>query len=318
LSGQSVAEHLRRHYGLNGRIERVAKGRADNFHVEYDGACWLFKVFQPEYTLSRIERAADFVSFVVDSSYPARQFVRSVEGTPVLSFEHRASVLIPWIDGRTPGPNTVSSCHALGQIGRLCGRLRRLGEDYPSGHALDYSGSSRSLGEKRAALLRLMSVDGEVVAEAQTRLEILDALGEELERSHARARRGIIHGDFSASHVVFQSDDAVGVIDMLGELYLPGWEMMRAFFQSVPSSLDGIEAWWRAFIAGYAIERPISREEIEIAYDTYVLQLTSSTYGLRPPLDDRLREFGRWRTATAQQLAARRGELRALMASWRC
>jgi hypothetical protein len=94
--------------------------------------------------------------------------------------------------------------------------------------------------------------------------------------------------------------------------------MMRAFFQSVPSSLDDIEAWWRAFIAGYASERPISREEIETAYDTYVLQLTSSTYGLRPPLDDRLREFGRWRTATAQQLAGRRGELRALMASWRC
>jgi hypothetical protein len=27
---------------------------------------------------------------------------------------------------------------------------------------------------------------------------------------------------------------AAGVIDVLGETYLPGWELMRAFFQSVP------------------------------------------------------------------------------------
>ena len=282
---KSASEHLRRHYGLVGSVQRVPRGRADNYRVSAASARWLFKVFQTEYTLPRIDYAADFVSFVARSGYPAREFAPSLDGARVIPFEQRAAVLIPWIDGHTPEANSVTFPSALRQMGALCGRLHRLGEQYPHAQALEYTGSTRSLAYKRAALLRLTDAGGEIAAEARARVEILDALGDELERSHARARRGVIHGDFSAAHVVFRGDHAVGVIDVLGDMYLPGWELMRAFFQSVPVA-DDVERPWRAFIGGYASEHSITREEIETAYDTYLLQLTSSTYGLREPLDE--------------------------------
>lgn len=315
-SAEAVAEHVRRHYGISGRIERLSQGRADNYCVDAVDGRWLFKVFQAEYTPARIEGAGDFLSFIVGCGYPAREFVPSADGAGVVRFEERAAVLIPWIDGHTPEPNTLSSAAALEQLGALCGRIHRLGGAYPGAPVLEYAGSSRSPVEKRAALIRLVDAGGEIAAEARVRVDILDALGGELARSHARARPGVIHGDFSAAHVVFQQDKAVGVIDVLGELYLPGWELMRAFFHSVPSSsLEDIERSWRAYIGGYAGAHRISPEEVEIAYDTYLLQLTWSTYGLRQPLDDQLREFGRWRTAQARYLARHRAEFRPLMAS---
>ena len=173
--------------------------------------------------------------------------------------------------------------------------MHRLGEEYPDAHRLDYAGSARSLAEKRAALLRLAARETnlEISDEARCRADILESLGDELERSQARACQAIIHADFSCAHVVFQGDRAAGVIDVLGERYLPGWELMRAFFQSVPSSpLDTVEALWHAYASGYASEHPITRDQIAIGYDTYLLQLTSSTYGLREPLDEQLRAFG--------------------------
>jgi Ser/Thr protein kinase RdoA (MazF antagonist) len=315
-SAEAVAEHVRRHYGTSGRIERVPKGRADSYCVDAISGRWLFKVFQPEYTLARIEGAANFLSFIVGCGYPAREFVRAADGARVLRFDERAAVLIPWIEGHTPASNTLSSAAAIEQLGALCGRIHRLGVTYRGPAALEYAGSRRALVDKRAALLRLVDAGGEIGAEARVRVDILNALGDELARNQARARPGVIHGDFSAAHVVFQADKAVGVIDVLGELYLPGWELMRAFFQSVPSaSIDDIETSWRAYVGGYASAYRISPEEVEIAYDTYLLQLTSSTYGLRQPLDDQLRGFGRWRTTLARYLAAHRTEFRPLMAS---
>ncbi len=316
LSTEAAGEHVRRHYGIAGAVERVAKGRASNYCISGGGGRWLLKVFQPEYTKARLEQAAAFVSFVARSGYPAREFVSARDGASVLTIEDRAAILIPWIDGDTPEPNTLSSPEMLAQVGALCGRMHRLGDAYPHAHMLGYAGSTRSLAEKRAALLRLAKQETnlEIADEARCRADILESLGEEVERSQARARQGIIHGDFSGAHVVFQDDRAVGVIDVLGERYLPGWELMRAFFQSVPSSsVDTIEAPWRAYVSGYASEHPITPDEIAIAYDTYLLQLTSSTYGLRAPLDDQLRAFGRWRTALAQQLARNRTGLRAMM-----
>jgi hypothetical protein len=218
-----IDEHLRRHYGIGAARHRVPEGRAENYRVDCNAGRWLFKVLQPEYTVAHIERAADFVSFAVASGCPAREFVASRDGARVHTLDGRAAVLIPWIDGETPEPNSVSAPHLLAQIGALCGKAHRVGAAYPRSGAFEYSGSTRSLSEKRAALLALATGTDEIAAEARARANILDTLGTELERSYARARRGIIHGDFSAAHVVFREDAAVGVIDLLGELYLPRW-----------------------------------------------------------------------------------------------
>jgi Ser/Thr protein kinase RdoA (MazF antagonist) len=237
-------------------------------------------------------------------------------------------VLIPWIDGDTPGPNTVTSADALGQIGALCGRLHRLAAEYPGAGAFQAPGRAgpkkappeQRVAEKRAALLALAAriADAEIEEELSTRVSILDRFGEALSRSRQEVPQGIIHGDFFCSHVVFREQHAVGVIDVLGEHYPPGWELMRAFFLSAPSAFESPrfeETQWQAYVAGYASENPITARGVSQAYDTYLLQLTTSTYGLDPPMDAALREFGRWRTRTARYLAEHRQQVRAMMAS---
>jgi len=103
-----------------------AEGRASNYTVSHQGARWLLKVFQPEYTQKRIEQAADFVSFVVSAGYPSQEFVPSRDGARVVMLGDRAAVLILWIEGDTPEPNTVSTLDALGQVGALCAHRREL------------------------------------------------------------------------------------------------------------------------------------------------------------------------------------------------
>ncbi len=321
LKIDALKEHVQRHYGIHGAITAVPRGRASNYAVSEAGSRWLLKVFQPEYTRTKIEQAADFVSFLVSAGYPAQEFVPSTNGARVLTLENRPTVLIPWIDGETPEPNTLPTLVALEQVGALCGYLHRLGQAYPRAATLAYAGSARDLANKRDGLLRVAGEqrdEPEIVNEIGIRTAILEALGEELDRSQQHARLGVIHGDFSGAHVVFQDGRPVGVIDVLGEQYLPGWELMRAFFQSVPAAGEwpmALEAQWRAYIGGYARECSIQPHEVAVDYDTYLLQLTASTYGLRKPLDDGLRAFGRWRTQLAHHLAEHRRELREMMAS---
>jgi Ser/Thr protein kinase RdoA (MazF antagonist) len=321
-----VDDHLRGHYAIEGdiAIERVAMGRASNHKVSSEGRSWLFKVFQAEYTPIRLLRAADFVRYLASSGYPVREFVSSRAGAPTTVLEGRAAVLIPWVEGDTPESNTLSSPDALNQIGALCGRLHRLGSTYPGAEALDAAGrvaprevAAKRIVDKRSALFDLaaQTQDAEIQGEIGTRIAILDRLGDDLATSDQQVRHGVIHGDFFCSHVVFREQQAIAMIDVLGERYAPAWEMMRGFFQSVPSVFQSpeFEVPWRAYLSGYASEHPIQPRDIALAYDTYLLQLSSSRYGLQPPLDDKLRAFGRWRTRMAQYLADQRAEVRLMM-----
>jgi Ser/Thr protein kinase RdoA (MazF antagonist) len=58
-----LEEHVQRDYCSHGALTAVPRGRASNYAVSQNESRWLLKVFQPEYTRTRIERAADFVSF---------------------------------------------------------------------------------------------------------------------------------------------------------------------------------------------------------------------------------------------------------------
>ncbi len=229
------------------------------------------------------------------------------------------AVLIPWIAGDTPEPNTLTAPDELWQVGALCGWIHRLGAAYDAADALDFAGSTTTIPEKQARLARVAAEapNRDIADEVAVRRRILGRWGETLAAATRDATRSVIHGDFSGAYVVFQADRAAGVIDVLGEKYLPGWELMRAFFQSVPCGESGppeaLEVPWRAYLGGYAAELPIQSRDIGVAYDVYLLQLTASTYGLRAPLDDELRAFGRWRTRLAAYLSEHRTLLRQLL-----
>jgi Ser/Thr protein kinase RdoA (MazF antagonist) len=315
---RQLLDHLFRHYGLFGRLTRIPRGRADNFLLSREETSWLFKVYQPGYTLARLERGARFVAFLVNAGYPTRAFVQTLEGGAGARIGARIAVLIPWISGDTPAPNRVSSPRVLRQFGSLCGRLHELAARYDQAGAFRYAGSLTTIVEKRDRLLLLQRSAGrEIAREVDVRLAVLARWGNQLARSHARARRGLIHGDFSGQHVVLRNGAAVGVVDILGDMYLPGWELMRAFFQSVRvgnDSPDGLQRPAAAFLHGYGSQHTLAREEVADAYDAYLLQLAGSTYGLGQSDDAGLRAFGRWRTRLAEYLSEHREPLRTMLA----
>src|SRR5262245_36403685 len=156
---RTVEEHLHRCYGIDGDIEVVPKGRANNYRISSEGTRWLFKVLQPEYTTNQIASAARFIDYLAGSGYPVQPYVRSHEGAQVTVLERRAAVLIPWIDGDTDEPNMVVSGDVLGQIGALCGWLHRLGSLYPAGETLQWPASTKDsphrVADKRATLIEL-------------------------------------------------------------------------------------------------------------------------------------------------------------------
>jgi Ser/Thr protein kinase RdoA (MazF antagonist) len=314
----NIVKHLSDHYGVDADVHRIPRGRADNYLAARGAQRWLFKVFQPEYTLSRVEQIAAFVDFVVAAGYPTENFVATVNGAKSVMLGQRVAVLIPWIAGTAPEPNTVTSPRMLRDVGALCGRMHRIAAAYRP--TPEYAGSGSSVGAKRASLMKLAADEGsdpEIREEVDQRLEILEKWGDALARSHEQAQRGMIHGDFTAAHVIFHEERAVGVIDVTGEFYLPGWELLRAFCQSVPLGTEPPEALehpWRVFVDGYTREQRLTANDVAVAYDVYLLQLAGSTYGLRRPLDNELRDFGRWRTRTAGYLSQHRQILRPLLA----
>ena len=317
--------HLQHHYGIRGVIEKLPEGQASNYLVSSSGIRWLLKVFQPEITAERARQASDFLRYLVREDYPVREYQASRDGERVLTLDTRAAVLISWIDGQTPKPNSVWSSSGLNAIGALCGKLHRLGAGYlpsTSNSLIHAAEAERTHEEQQNRLERIAtepSCTAEIQEEVRVRIKILSSLGAELDRSRNVAKRGIIGGDFYCAHVVFHEGRSIGVIDVLGGQHYLGWELMRAFFQSIvmnnPQTMT-IEESWPTFLAGYASEQVVEPDDLVHAYDVYLLQLAGSTYGLRQPLDDGLRRFGRWRSELSCALAARRSELRSIMTSY--
>jgi Ser/Thr protein kinase RdoA (MazF antagonist) len=85
------------------------------------------------------------------AGYPTHEFMLTVDGARIAMMNDRVGVLIPWVDGDTPEPNSVSSPRALTQIGALCGRLHRLAPEYPQPPVADHAALSRSIADKRAS-----------------------------------------------------------------------------------------------------------------------------------------------------------------------
>jgi hypothetical protein len=327
----AVKRHLHDAYGLAGELEiaRIAEGLAANHCISSGGKRWLFKVFPSEYTPQRIEVAARLVQFLAAQGYPAAEFVASRCGDRVTRFENHAAILLPWIDGTTTPAGTISEGRAIGEIGALCGRFHRLAQAFPDAEALKikdrYTSVPRSL-EKLANLARQASNagDAELLAAIAMRRSILTDLGPELATSQQSSISSVIHGDYFCNHVVSQANRSVGVIDIVGEHYFVGWEMMRCFFLSVPPlgqlSDHDLTQLWADYSTRYLAEFTLSPAQIAIALDAYLLQLTASTFGLIPRQADDdestrgLRSFGHWRTETARQLASRHAFVRRMMA----
>lgn len=335
-SGADLKGALKDLYGIRSpfKLTRIYDGRALNYRVSEAAGDWLLKVFQSDYDLNRVNLASDFVDYLSAAGCPVEPFHRTVAGPLVAVFGERPTILVRWLPGETRSPNTMDQHDGLRQLGRLSGLIHRVAKHYPRSAdlAATVQTDDFSLAKRRARFerntLAAGAADPEVKGEIERRLQIADEIGQELEASEREAVRQTIHGDFYCAHSVWQRGTAIGVIDALGGHHIPGWEMMRCFFLSIRydsrTEVEAIESLWEPFADGYSSENPLTKREIEVAYDIYLLSLTLSSYGLSLRAEApwqgeealaKLRDFGRWRSETAEYLASKRQSLRSLMAN---
>ena len=325
-SDGEIVAHLASRYGIELPLSLAAipKGRAFNYLVQAATGRWLFKVYQPDVTTERVAAAGRLVQFLAERGYPVKPFRATVDGALAPAFAGRATVLVPFVDGRIIPTFTTDRAERLAELGRLCGRFHRLGTAFDGnvGEADAAVGGwdvARSLERfQRLAAAAADRGEGDVVRQVEVRLAILRRLGAELAASWQACPVGLTHGDFYAEHVVWDGRGSPWVIDVLGARYFLGWELMRTFFQSVPPvwELDDADAPWRAYLAGYRGEMDAPGEQLAAAFDLYLFQLTKSAYGLIPDAasahdpakHEALLAFGRWRTRTCKELAARRAD----------
>ncbi len=320
-----IREILGAEYGMYSvdSIEYIPKGRATNFLIRADGRLWLCKFFQDAYAPARIEAAARYVGFLRARGYPVKQFRPARGGAATAVLQGRAVALIPYIEGEIAPTLASGDGPRLASLGCLCGQIHALSSGYDRAEELQESPPANwSIVPAIERFRRLVSSPQiqdhpDLAQQIRGRLDLLDGVGRALLDNAQRSPLGVIHGDYFADHVVWGSDSA-WVIDVLGSYYYPGWELMRAFFQSIPapSSLgdDALAQLWQPFIGGYRDARRISGAELVQAYDLYLLQLIKSPYGITPDTKtipdiekrEQLLAFGRWRTLTGATLGERR------------
>ena len=295
LSADSLLRAAKEQYGLDRpiSIRRIYEGRALNYYLSGSDDEWLLKVFQGDYGFGRVQLAAEFAQHLAAGKCPVQPFENNLGGSPVSYLNERPMILVKWIAGVTPPPNSLSNPNVLRGLGRLCGLTHRVAGDFPRASEMETLNPSDtlSLSERRLKFeertYEAARASLEIRDEVETRRSILDDLGPDLHQSERLAVKQAIHGDFYCAHSVWQSGTTVGIIDAMGGFHFTGWEIMRCFAQSIPQisqmQVDSLEELWSNYVLGYSSECPVTPTDIEIAYDVYLLHLILSSYGLRMP-----------------------------------
>ena len=317
-----MSAQLAKEYDLQSlEFVRIVEGRAINYRASTNtGDRFLVKIFQEKYPTERVLLASEFVKYLVAAGYPTVPFRSTRDGSSVTTHRGRALIVVPWIEGEPWPERALRSPTQLAHLGELCALAHALGKHFPDPLRLQeapppylHKGAERFRAAAHSAFAR---GDDQLADQLYARLRVLDNLGRELERNAGRDRRNFlaIHGDFYSAHVVEATDCRLRVIDVMGGYYSPGWELFRTFFQSVKDattmSQHDLGYRWRAFMGGYRSILGVSGEELALGFDTYLLQLTLSRYGLlgrdAAKRDQVLMAFGLCRTEMVMHLSKNR------------
>ena len=115
LSADSLLRAAKEQYGLDRpiSIRRIYEGRALNYYLSGSDDEWLLKVFQGDYGFGRVQLAAEFAQHLAAGKCPVQPFENNLGGSPVSYLNERPMILVKWIAGVTPPPNSLSNPNVL-------------------------------------------------------------------------------------------------------------------------------------------------------------------------------------------------------------
>ena len=149
-------------YGLH-FIDRkkLALGSANCFKVRCEEGDFFLKEYQSDFTMDRVDREADIVSYLRVRRFPVAGFVKTLNGGNAVLYEGHVISVQDYVEGRSY-LNDLPHALLMKSAGYL-GRMHSLLKDYPLETEMDYrwaeSISAEAVARKFDALLAALEAE---------------------------------------------------------------------------------------------------------------------------------------------------------------
>ena len=327
LDRDKISMLLQTEYGLHFiDHKKLALGSANCYKVRCEEGDFFLKEYQSDFTMDRVDREADLVSYLRVRCFPVAGFVKTLNGGHAVLYEGHVVSVQDYVEGRTY-LNDLPHTLLMKSAGYL-GRLHTLLKDYPLEIEMDYrwaeSISSEAVARKFDALLVTLEEERSDPQYAKIREDLifkknLMACIDDWKQFFRGITFSATHGDYTACQLICGEDDIRAIIDFSSAGRLPVvWEIMRSYIQSggvsrSDTKLDVEDL--AAYVAEYMKYAPLSRRDLEAMPYLYLFQLTQSSYGYKEYLvtktenREALLDFAFWRTGICREIYGRAKEI---------
>ncbi len=275
LDEASVAGFVERHWGLRGKLRRLAGERDQNFRVATDdGDRFVLKIGSPKEDVSLVDYQVRALLHIEsrDPSIPVPRLVRSNAGNPaeqmIASDDELYPVrLLTWVPGvpmREFVPPPVAACHAIGNLqGRLCGALEDF-EHAAKDHFMPWDALN---GLMESPALRTGYLPGDLQDTCTRQIERL--ANDSLPRMRELPAQ-VIHNDAHTGNVMCDPGnpaEVTGVIDFGDLAHRPIIiDLATSLTSFMGHAADPLEAA-RVLVKGFNDAFRISAEQFELLFD---------------------------------------------------
>lgn len=264
-------ELARRHYGLTGRIDRLATEKDDTFRIQNEhGQRFILKVANPSEDAVEISCQLGVLQHLAarDPSLPVPRVVADNSGNEQFAYhdgagQHRQVRLLSYLEG-TPLSEFVVTPAERERIGETLGRLRLALADFA--HPAD----GRVLAWDVKHVLQLNSLL-DAIKDREQRAVLAHALERfaELSPRLNDCRTQVVHNDFSKSNIVVDranADFITGIIDFGDAVRtLIAIDVSTALLNQLPAQpADDLFADARDLLRGYLRVADLTENELRL------------------------------------------------------
>jgi Ser/Thr protein kinase RdoA (MazF antagonist) len=248
---------------------------------------WCVKWFRrqrPQDLQSRVE----LMDRLADDGFPIPRVHPTRAGELVGSLHGRGVTVTEWIDGSPVDALAVETGDAAGRmLARLHVALRRHGQPArPSSKNWEVDRPEQAIATCESLRARIEALH--TASDLDRRIH--DALGERIlalskisgvRQAMPPLSRQRLHGDYTRPNLLFAEGSLVAVLDLLGPVGHPAWELGRLAFEplTVARRADWPQAAQATF-AGYRAEATLPEAELAAAVRTTLLYNLFSFWGI--------------------------------------
>jgi 4-aminobutyrate aminotransferase-like enzyme/Ser/Thr protein kinase RdoA (MazF antagonist) len=269
-----VAELVRRHYGLEGRLDPLDSERDQNFRLTCaDGTAWVVKIANAAEAAATLDFQRAMLAHLATRApgLPVPRLRPGLDGAALTPVDGHFMRVVSHLPGEkfAGSPRTPDLLDSLGaMLGRLDAALLSFG--HPGAyHDLDWD--LRNAGRSRARLHHVADP-----ADRALLVRFLDRWDAKVEATLKACRAGVIHNDANDHNLLIGGGAITGIIDFGDALHGPLIaELAIACAYAILGEADPLAAAGR-IAAAYHRELRLTDDELGILFDLIAMRLVTS------------------------------------------